>query len=177
VPEQAGTVFWITGLAGAGKTAIALELINILKRNRRRTVLLDGDELREVLDETNDYSISKRRQLAFTYGRLAKLISAQGSDVVCATISMFHACRSQNRKVIEHYFEVYLDVPLSVLKKRDKKKLYGALYSEGEGSVVLPGHDLEIPQAPDITIVNDGNSTPRQLAEEIFSHWQDQGNI
>jgi len=174
VPEQAGTVFWITGLAGAGKTSIALELITILQRHRRQTVLLDGDQLREVLAEKNDYSISKRRQLAFTYGRLASLIAAQGSDVVCATISMFHACRYQNRKIIEHYFEIYLDVPLSVLRKRDKKNLYGAAHSEGHGSVVLPGHDLEIPQAPDITVVNDGSSTPSQLAREIFSHWQDQ---
>lgn len=43
-----GTVYWITGLSGAGKTTIGRLFYEKLKRDFPNTVFLDGDILREV---------------------------------------------------------------------------------------------------------------------------------
>ena len=45
-----GTVYWITGLSGAGKTTIGKLLYEKIKEKEINTVFLDGDTLREVLD-------------------------------------------------------------------------------------------------------------------------------
>ncbi len=45
-----GTVYWITGLAGSGKTTIGNLLYKIIKSSKNDIVLLDGDKLRELYD-------------------------------------------------------------------------------------------------------------------------------
>ncbi|MFL2769938.1 MAG: adenylyl-sulfate kinase [Rhodospirillaceae bacterium] len=170
--EQTGTVFWVTGLAGAGKTTIAKEFMSALQADGRRVVLLDGDHLREVFGETHDYSMENRRKLALTYGRLAKLIADQGFDVVCATISMFHECQRQNREIIDNYFEIYLNVPEDVLRQRNKKNLYADNAMTDRDDVVLPGALMQSPEFPDVTIVNDGAESPSQISHRIYSQWK-----
>jgi cytidine diphosphoramidate kinase len=177
VSEQTGTVFWITGLAGAGKTTVAQEFMSAMQLEGRRVVSLDGDHLRKVLGETQDYSMENRRKLSLTYGRLAKLIADQGFDVVCATISMFHQCRRQNRESIENYFEVYLNVPEHVLRQRNKKNLYADNATQDRDDAVLPSALMESPKYPDVTIVNDGTESPCQISQRIISQWKAVNNL
>src|SRR4051812_21104912 len=42
-------VFWFTGLSGAGKTTIALDLQKRLKAGGRSVLILDGDDVRKCL--------------------------------------------------------------------------------------------------------------------------------
>ena len=44
--------------------------------------------------------------------RLCRLLASQGTDVVCATISLFHEVQSWNRDNIPGYCEIYLQVPM-----------------------------------------------------------------
>ena len=44
--RQEGRVFWITGLAGAGKSAVGRGLRARMLARGQRAVLLDGDEVR-----------------------------------------------------------------------------------------------------------------------------------
>ena len=86
-----GTVYWITGLAGSGKTTIGKLLYDSIKFNKDNVILLDGDKLRELY-ESQDYSYDGRKKLAIKYAKLCKMISEQGIDVICCTISMFDEC-------------------------------------------------------------------------------------
>ena len=45
-------------------------------------------------------------------------------SVVISVIAMFKEIQEYNRKVIDNYFEVFLDVPFDVLKSRDQKGIY-----------------------------------------------------
>ncbi|MEZ0373061.1 MAG: adenylyl-sulfate kinase [Candidatus Sericytochromatia bacterium] len=164
----AGRVFWLTGLAGAGKTTLAGELTAELRRQGRSCVMLDGDALRVVLGAQKLYSRAERLELALTYSRLCKLLSDQGFDVVCATVSLFHAVQSWNRENLSHYTEVVLQVPAEVLHQRDQKGLYsGAL--KGNITEVM-GLDLspEWPRNPDVVLINDGSQDPRALVLELL---------
>ncbi len=167
-PVEPGTVFWITGLAAAGKTTLASLLCERLRRSGRVAVLLDGDRLRAVFGAQAAYAQEDRRHLAFTYARLCREIAAQGPDVVCATISMFQAVRDWNRANIGDYREIYLRVAPEVLRARDPKRLY-ARHAQGALPFVV-GQDLapELPRDPDLVIDNDGGLTPDQAVDLIW---------
>ena len=51
-----GRLYWITGLAGAGKTTIGTLLYQYLKEQYSNTVIFDGDVLRQVFGNDLGYS-------------------------------------------------------------------------------------------------------------------------
>ena len=63
------------------------------------------------------------------------MLSDQGFSVVVSVIAMFEEIFEFNRKNIKNYVEVFLDVPLDELVKRNKKKLYSSFY-EGKKFVL-----------------------------------------
>jgi adenylylsulfate kinase-like enzyme len=160
-------VIWLTGLPGAGKTTIAKLLLVKLRAQHQQALLLDGDALREALQQ-HTYDIDSRKQLTLTYARLGKMHSEQGSIAICATVSMFDSVREWNAENIENYFEVYIKVSDDVLRQRNQKNLYSSATS-GEMSNVH-GFDLAIeePKAPNLVLVNDGNLAPEVLVLKIL---------
>ena len=59
-----GTVYWITGLSGAGKTTIGKLFFRKLKSKKESSIFLDGDELRNVFGNDLGYSREERMQCA-----------------------------------------------------------------------------------------------------------------
>jgi adenylyl-sulfate kinase len=163
-----GTVYWITGLSGAGKTTIGRLFYDHLKALDRNIIFLDGDILREVFGNDLSHTLEDRKISAGRNSRLCKMLADQGTDVVCATISMFKDCRQWNRDQIENYKEIYIRAPIDVLKSRDSKKLYSRA-EKGEIKNIM-GIDLKIeePENPDIILDNDGKSTPDELTNKLL---------
>lgn len=163
-----GTVFWLTGLSGAGKTTIGHLFYEYLKTKKSNLVFLDGDILREVFDNDLGHSLSEREKSAGRNSRLCRMLAAQGLDVICATISMFHGCREWNRQNISKYTEIYIKVPIEVLIQRDQKQLYSRAI-RGEVKDIM-GIDLivEEPSNPDIVLDNDGSRKASELVGELI---------
>ena len=159
-------MIWITGLAGAGKSSVAEALRAQLAAASRRAILLDGDRLRAIFSGPQKFDPDSRKALAFQYARLCRELSDQGFDVICATISMFHEVQAWNRTHIAGYVEVYLRVPLDILKARDQK----GLYSRGEKAGPVAGLDYpaEEPIAPDLVIDHHGDIKPETAASIII---------
>lgn len=150
-----GRVVWITGLSGSGKTTLAREFVSLLRSSGENVVLFDGDELRKVLsfDKSNDkiFSRQSRLNLATQYSNLCKLISSQGVTVVIATISLFNEIHQWNRLNLPNYFEVYLDVPLEILRKRDPKGIYKNFDEKRLDQIVGLDLEFDTPTSPDLT--------------------------
>ncbi|KHM51660.1 hypothetical protein NZ47_09325, partial [Anaerovibrio lipolyticus] len=159
---MSGTVYWITGLSGAGKTTVGKILYGKLKQKKENVALLDGDALRQAIASDLGYSQTERHESARRNAGLCKLLADQGLDVVCCTICMFEEIRQWNRANNEKYFEVYLKVPLEVLKKRNQKNLY----EEAPDELVGLGVGMEEPKHPDFVVINDGSKAPGEIAEE-----------
>ncbi len=164
-----GIVFWLTGLSGVGKTTVAKLLTTKLRANDLPVIMLDGDVLRDVFGEPSGYDYQWRLQLSQRYSKLCHMIAAQGTHVVIATISMFHKTQAWNRQHINHYLEIYLKAPLSVLKSRDSKGIY-ALAASGEMNDVV-GCDVlyEEPLSPDLIINNYGDYGPEDTVKSILN--------
>lgn len=139
-------VIWITGLSGSGKTTLANRLFDELRLSSKNVVLLDGDELRYILNLSNSneseyYSRSQRIRLALSYSKLCKYLSNQGMIVIIATISLFNEVHEWNRDNLPNYFEIYMNTPIETLKQRDSKGIYKA-YREGKIKNIT-GIDIE----------------------------------
>lgn len=168
-PSSAITPFliWITGLAGSGKTTIATEVHRQIKRVVSNVVLLDGDILRELFGGGVGHDPDGRYQNALRIVRLCKFLLEQDINVVCSTMSLFSEIHEMNRKLTPCYYEIYVDVPMDELERRDKKGLYSrALRGEIEHVV---GVDLPFdrPKNPQLTIDNSDLTGLSEKAEMV----------
>lgn len=161
---SSGTVYWITGLSGAGKTTIGDLFFKRLREEKKSVLFLDGDTLREVFGNDLGYSREDRFRCAMRYSRLCRLLAEQGQDIVICTISMFHEVRRWDRKNIKKYKEIYIEVPMEVLEQRNQKGLY-----QSGNDVVGVDLETELPQNPDLVIKNDGNLPPQALVADIWN--------
>jgi adenylylsulfate kinase-like enzyme len=166
-----GTVFWITGMSGAGKTSVAEHLHWLLRENYKNTVILDGDTLREVFSNDLGYTREERIIGATRNSRICKMLANQGIHVVCATISMFDICRDWNRQNIQNYKEIYLRASMETLLKRDKIQLYSRGLSNDVNNVIGIDIELEEPKSPDLIIDNNGCMTPLDIATIIYKKY------
>lgn len=147
-------VIWIIGLSGAGKTTLANKVVAQANIKSKKTILIDGDIIREVFDNDLSYSMEDRLVNAQRICKLGKFLDGQGLNVVCAILSIFPETREWNRKNIKNYYEIFIDTPLDMLVDRDSKGIYGK-YKKGEISEVA-GMDIEFskPDQADLVIDN-----------------------
>ena len=162
--SEKGTVYFFTGLAGAGKTTIGGLFYRRMKAKRNDVVLLDGDQLRRLsFHKTSGYTTEERKRGAFYNFEMCKMLADQGIDVVLCSISMYQDCRAWAREHIENYKEIYIKVTRETLYRRDQK----GLYSSGVKNVVGVDLPFDEPENPDFILQNDGERTPQVIVEQL----------
>ena len=165
-------IVWITGLSGAGKSTLASHLVELLRARGETVVFLDGDELREVFGATSanveNHGREARLALAMQYAKLCRVLISQELTVVIATISLFREIHEWNRANLPGYFEVYLQVPLEELRRRDPKNIYRR-FDAGELKYVA-GLDLavDLPESPDMIVEFDSEQSISDIAERVL---------
>lgn len=165
-------IIWITGLAGAGKTTIATAVYHEIKNIYPNTVFLDGDILREVLG-VYGYSYDERYIQAEKIHNLCKMLDNQDINVVCATIGSFHRIQERNRASFNKYCEIYIEVTMENLIKRDKKGLYSrALIGE---TINVVGVDIkpEVPKNPELIVDNNTLDCLEHKVMDILNYLRD----
>ncbi len=163
--KSTGRVYWITGLAGAGKTTIGTALYEKLRETKSNVVMLDGDKLRKAYGDNFGYSKEDRIKAGSITIRLCHLLAEQGIDVICCVIGMYDSFRDWNRANNEKYTEVYLKVSMDTLMKRDKKGLYSSRVENLVGVTMK----MEEPKTPDLVVNNDGSERVEDIVERILS--------
>ena len=161
--KNKGILFWITGLSGSGKTAIAKKIKKRISHLYGPTIELSGDDLRKIF-KINKYTKKARIEGLLKYLHLCKLIINQKINLIFNLIGMSNRARRWNRKNIDNYVEIYIKADIHKIIKLKKKATY-LIYKKN-----IVGLDIkaEFPKKPNIIITNDFNKSTDKLAEELL---------
>lgn len=162
--REKGTVYFFTGLAGAGKTTIGGLFYRELKEQKPNVFLADGDQTRSIFGRSG-YSTEARKDAARRGFRLWRELAEQGIDVVVCSIAMYREIQQWNRENIENYREIYIRVTRETLYRRDQKQLY----SSGRKEVVGVDLPYDEPEDADVVVQNDGQETPEEIVSRLRS--------
>ena len=168
--SQKPLVLWMTGLSGAGKSAIANAVERRLASLNRHTFLLDGDNVRHGLNKDLGFTDADRIENIRRVGEVAKLMTDAGLVVITAFISPFRSEREMVRQMVApgEFIEVFIDTPLHVAEERDVKGLYAKARSGELKNFTGIDSPYEPPEVPEIRIDTTEMSI-EQAAEHIVS--------
>ena len=96
---NSGTIFWFTGLSGAGKTTLADGLHHALVAQNRRSVVLDGDVIRKGLNRDLGFTRQDRMENNRRIAEVARLLRDNGLIVLVSCISPMADDRRLNRSI------------------------------------------------------------------------------
>jgi len=161
--KNKGIVFWITGLSGSGKTAIAEKIKKDISNKYGPTMIISGDDLRNIFGYKK-FSKKDRLVYAFSYSKFCKCIVDNNINVIFSTVSLFHAVRKWNRSNIKNYIEIYIQSDIDKIIKQKKKFFYKGNYKNIVGKNIKP----EFPKFPDIIIRNDFKKSVNDLSRELI---------
>jgi sulfate adenylyltransferase len=157
-----GTVVFLTGLSGAGKSTIAEALAAELRDAGRQVSIVDGDELRRVATHLG-FDAASREANVRRGAELAEERARDGDVVIAALMSPTEQSRRLAREIVERsaaFVLVYVHTPVAVAEARDPKGLW-ARARAGEIKDFV-GIDLpyEEPADADLVIDTTGTSVP-----------------
>jgi bifunctional enzyme CysN/CysC len=148
-----GTVLWLTGLSGSGKSTIAIELERRLFDRGYQVYVLDGDNLRHGLNADLGFSPEDRAENIRRVGELAALMARAGFIVVTAFISPYRSDRERARKAAGgNFHEVYVKASLAVCEGRDPKGLYKRARAGEIADFTGVSAPYEEPERPELVV-------------------------
>jgi adenylyl-sulfate kinase len=171
-----GFVLWMTGLSGAGKTTIALILVEELKKRGVRVERLDGDVVRESLTRDLGFTKEDRDKNIERITFVAKLLSRNNVGCICSFISPYQEVRNRVRANTTNFLEVFIDAPLEVVIDRDVKGLYQKAIAGEIPNFTGISDPFEAPVNPDIHVRTD-RQTPQESARFLLTELENRGYI
>jgi len=167
---QNGVCIWFTGLSGSGKSTLA----NLLERKLGSAgiicTLLDGDNIRNGINNDLDFSIDSRRENIRRIAEVNKLFNNAGIVSLSSFISPTSQMREMAANIIgkDNFILIYVSTPLEECENRDVKGLYKkARAGEIKGFTGIDSV-YEAPDSPFLKI-NTTLSTAKGCVEEIYS--------
>ena len=150
---QNACTIWMSGLSGAGKSTIANALEKRLYTMGKKTMLLDGDNVRMGLNSNLGFSDEDRVENIRRIAEVAKLMNDAGLIVITAFISPYRQDRRNAKKIIgEGFREVYVSTSIAECEKRDVKGLYKAAREGKIAHFTGITSPYEAPERPDVAV-------------------------
>lgn len=167
------SVFWFTGLSGAGKTTVATTVLKQLQKEGKRIVLLDGDVLRNGLCSDLAFSIADRTENIRRVAEVSKLFLENNTSCLCTFISPTASIRKIAKTIIgyDNFNEIYVNTPLQVCEERDPKGLYKKVRNGEITNFTGIDSVYEMPEHPDL-ILDCNENTIQQSVEHTIAFIQ-----
>ena len=146
---------WITGLPASGKSTLTAALKGQLAELGIDIAVLESDSLRKILTPNPRYDETERalfyRQMVY----IGKLLVDHGVPVIFDATANLRVYRDQARAEIPRFFEIYVEVPVSICIERDPKGIYRQAKEGGAATVPGVQAQYEPPENPDLVIYGD----------------------
>ena len=170
---QQGFTLWLTGMSGAGKSALASYLVGRLPLVGRRVELLDASELGDLAPDAPHTGREERDRTVRLLGWVAKLLTRNGTIPVVAAISPHREVRDDQRRQIGRFFEVMVECPFEILMERDTNGIYRRALAGEIEDVVGVQTPYEPPQQPEAVVDmarGDVEAAAAEIFEKLASH-------
>ncbi|XP_076806790.1 bifunctional 3'-phosphoadenosine 5'-phosphosulfate synthase-like isoform X2 [Clavelina lepadiformis] len=166
-----GCTVWFTGLSGAGKTTVSMQLEEYLCSKGIPAYSLDGDNIRHGLNKDLGFAPADREENIRRIGEVAKLFADAGVVCLVSFISPYRKDRDDARtthaKSNLPFVEVYVDTPISECERRDVK----GLYKKARQGIIkgFTGIDspYEAPENPEVTVKTADQSITECMMEVV----------
>ncbi|MFJ1750844.1 adenylyl-sulfate kinase [Streptomyces sp. NPDC088116] len=159
-----GATIWLTGLSGAGKSSVAVEIERLLIAAGRPAYLLDGDNLRHGINAGLGFGEADRAENVRRAGEVSRLFADAGLVAVVSLISPYAEDRAKVRAAHElaglPFLEVFLDTPQAVCESRDPKGLYAKARAGEITGFTGIDDPYQAPESPELVLrPEDGDPT------------------
>lgn len=167
--KQAPRLVWLTGLSGSGKSTLAVRLEHYLFHKGYKVFLLDGDNIRNGLNNDLGFTEQDRKENIRRVGEVAKLMLDAGLIVLCAFISPYEEERTLVKNIVgeSRFTEVYINCLLEVCEERDTKGLYAKARKGIIANFTGISAPYEPPLVPDVEVKTDEESIEESLYKLI----------
>jgi adenylyl-sulfate kinase len=179
---QKGLAVWFTGLSGAGKSTIAIEVERLLYERNIKAYLLDGDNMRHGINSDLGFSDADRDENIRRVSEIAKLFCDAGFITLVSFISPFFIMRENAKRLIgaQRFIEVYVKADIEVCMKRDPKGLYRKNINQFTGidsayqppinpDIVLDTERLSADEAAEFTVKAINEKLESEKNDEIYA--------
>ncbi len=161
-----GGVIWLTGLSGAGKSTIAMELERRLFLRGWQVTVLDGDNVRTGLNADLGFSEADRAENIRRVGEVTHLFAQAGMLVIASFISPYRADRERVRAINPAAFhEIHVATELEECERRDPKGLYKKARAGEIPDFTGISAPYEAPEAPGLRLRTAGRTVDEAVAE------------
>lgn len=157
---MSGVVVWLTGLPASGKSTLARQAARRLRVSGTPVAVLDGDEIRQVLGESN-YGTEARAHFYAALSALAALLARQGLCVLVPATAHRRSYRQKARRLAPSFFEVYVEATPEQCARRDRKGLYAKARKGKAPALPGVGEPFETPTHADL--VAHGGRDPKAV--------------
>ncbi|MEM8985728.1 MAG: adenylyl-sulfate kinase [Pseudomonadota bacterium] len=162
-----GGVIWLTGLSGAGKSTIAVELEKELFERGFNTFVLDGDNVRYGLNANLGFSPEDRAENIRRVGEVSALFAEAGMICITSFISPYRSDRDRARKSAgDSFHEIFVATSLEECERRDPKGLYKRARAGEIAEFTGVSAPYEPPEAPEFTL-NTENRSVRECVDDL----------
>jgi adenylylsulfate kinase len=171
--NQRSFILWFTGLSASGKSTIGNNLEYILYKLGYVTFLLDGDNLRDGLNNDLGFSEIDRKENIRRVAYISRLMLDAGIIVITTFISPFKEDREFVRDLVGtgNFIEVFVDCPLKLCIERDRKGLYNKALNKEINDFTGISSPYEIPEKPEI-VIDACKMNSDEAAEYILNYLQ-----
>lgn len=145
---------WFTGLSGSGKSTIANALEKALFEEKIHTYLLDGDNVREGLNNNLSFSPEDRTENIRRIAEVANLMIDAGLVVIASFVSPYREDRENVKRIVgyNNFVEVFVNTPIEECERRDVKGLYAMARAGEIQNFTGVNAPYESPMAPDVEV-------------------------
>jgi len=170
--KHSGKVIWFTGLSGSGKSTLANALEIKLHHSGKHTYLLDGDNIRQGLNQDLGFSDQDRNENVRRIAEVSKLMCDAGLIVLTAFISPFREQRLMVQDLVgkDNFIEVYVKTPLEVCEARDNKGLYKLARQGKISNMTGLSSPFEVPENPFFIVDSQNQDDIDSFLTQIFPH-------
>ena len=159
---------WLTGLPASGKSTVAAELEQHIRKLGINVTVLESDVLRKMLPMAARYDDQDREYFYSSLAFIGRVLIDHGISVIFDATANRRSYRDRAREQIERFLEIYVECPLETCMRRDPKGIYRKA-REGKATDV-PGLQAvyEPPEHPDLVIRGDRDD-PADAAQRIVA--------